>query len=989
MSDDSSLDSLKARLSDVREWYQYPAVGILFVFMLWVRLRSMDRFYVNGEVLFTGNDAWYHLRQIEYIVANWPQTMPFDPWTHFPYGTSVGQFGTVFDQLIATAALIVGLGSPSEQLIREALLVAPAVFGALCIIPTYLIGRRLGGRAGGVFAALIVAILPGQFLFRGLVGFSDHNIAEPFFQSFGVLALMIALTAAERNPVIWEQVTDRDFSGMRSTLLWSVVAGTAIALYIWMWPPGVLLVGIAGVYFAIKLAVDYLAGRSPDHIATVAVVSMGTTAILVALPFSRMSFSSSQFSLVQPVVALSVAIGAIFMAWLARQWDANDLDPSLYPVTIAGIGILGALGTWIALPNVFNYFQRNVVRIVGFNTGAATRTIQEAQPFLQGQGFFNAVFGYYGLAFFSALVGLGILAYRTYDGEHSAEYLFVIVWALFITAAAFTQVRFNYYLAIPVAVLNAPIAAAVLDRDLSGFGLAGVERLRDIEGTHVMTIALVLIVVVAPLAIGVGSGSGSGPSIRPAYQVGNSTGPSGGYLAWQGPLQWMSENTPAEGDWNGSGNTDLMDYYGTYAQTEDYDYPAGAYGVMSWWDYGHWITVTGERIPNANPFQQGATEAANFLLSQSEGSATDVLETVSEDDAETRYVVLDHQMAIPSGRSKFAAPITFQTLDSSWDLSTFYNGFYVYGGQQQGYSFAGFLKNDAYWNSTMVRLYRFHGSAVEPSTTVYRWADQGQFLRGSSLVVKLGPQTGNATQSFQNVSAAREFVRNNPRAQVGGLRAPGKYVEALEHFRLVKASSAPAPQSVLFRELLQDPIRNNWPFTKVFERVPGATVQVEGPPNTLITASVSMNMTTVGRSFTYTQRARTGDDGVATFTLPYSTTGYAQWGPENGHTNVAVRADGQYTFTTSDLSGPGDDTLVVYNATADISEGAVIGEAAGPGTIELTREEVDTGGGNESNTSAYAPLPLSLESGSEDHEEGASLSVHGPSLQAPVTRTLA
>ena len=31
-------------------------------------------------------------------------------------------------------------------------------------------------------------------------------------------------------------------------------------------------------------------------------------------------------------------------------------------------------------------------------------------------------------------------------------------------------------------------------------------------------------------------------------------------------------------------------------------------------DYGHWITTLGERIPTANPFQQNARQAANFLL---------------------------------------------------------------------------------------------------------------------------------------------------------------------------------------------------------------------------------------------------------------------------------------------------------------------------------------------------------------------------------------
>lgn len=95
--------------------------------MFWVRMQKYSQFIRNGEVYFSGNDAWYQLRETNYIVRNFPFTMPFDPWTGFPVGTYVGQFGTLYDQLIALAALIIGLGSPSDTLIAKTLLVAPPV----------------------------------------------------------------------------------------------------------------------------------------------------------------------------------------------------------------------------------------------------------------------------------------------------------------------------------------------------------------------------------------------------------------------------------------------------------------------------------------------------------------------------------------------------------------------------------------------------------------------------------------------------------------------------------------------------------------------------------------------------------------------------------------------------------------------------------------------------------------------------------------------
>ena len=82
----------------------------------------------------------------------------------------------------------------------------------------------------------------------------------------------------------------------------------------------------------------------------------------------------------------------------------------------------------------------------------------------------------------------------------------------------------------------------------------------------------------------------------------------------------MAENTPEPVTY-ANPDGDPLDYYGQYDRTGDFEYPEGAYGVLSWWDYGHWITGEGERIANANPFQQNVREAADFLLAQDEEEA--------------------------------------------------------------------------------------------------------------------------------------------------------------------------------------------------------------------------------------------------------------------------------------------------------------------------------------------------------------------------------
>ena len=63
-----------------------------------------------------------------------------------------------------------------------------------------------------------------------------------------------------------------------------------------------------------------------------------------------------------------------------------------------------------------------------------------------------------------------------------------------------------------------------------------------------------------------------------------------------------------------------------------YAYPDAAYGIMSWWDYGHLIETVGHRIPNANPFQQGigsvttgVAGSSPFFLAENESQAEKVL----------------------------------------------------------------------------------------------------------------------------------------------------------------------------------------------------------------------------------------------------------------------------------------------------------------------------------------------------------------------------
>ncbi|EMA50080.1 MULTISPECIES: oligosaccharyl transferase, archaeosortase A system-associated [Halococcus] len=930
-------------LDAVESWYHVPLLVVLVGFMFWIRVRNWRRFVVDGEVLFSGNDAWYHLRQVEYTVVNWPSTLPFEPWTSFPTGTAIGQFGTLYDQIVATAALVIGLGSPSEQTTALTLLFAPAVFGTLVAIPAYFLAKRFGGRFGGVVGVAILALSPSTLLARSVAGFSDHHAAEAFFQVLAVAVIVIALTVAEREKPVYEQFVERDVSSLRRPIGWAVLAGIAISVYIWVWPPGLLLVGIFGVFLLVALPAAYLRGESPEHVAIVSAVALSVVGVLTLVTFQSTEISVTSFSLLHPALAFLGAIGCVFMAWLARTVEARDLPGLAYPGTILGLFVAGAVVMAVATPSLFEYFLNQLERIVGLGSSATSLTVGEAQPpFQAGVPFGEAVnqaLGFfrnsYGLAFFTGIAGAVVLMVRLALGrsKQPAAAVFVLVWTALMIAATLTQTRFDYYLIVPICVLNAVLVGELIRFLASSDAATG---LRNLEAYQVLTVLAVVLLITAPLVVGSGAAltSAGGHADERSY-------PGSTVRGWSGSLDWMANNTPAEGTYGGHNNS--MDYYGEYERTDDFDYPDGAYGVLSWWDYGHWITTLGERIPTANPFQQNARQAANFLLADDVSRANEITRT--EDGEGVRYVMIDWRMADPAGGALFTAPFTWYN-DGPLSIYDDVTPIVTQQPGSQQPSLAFYAYEQRHYETMRTRLYSFHGSAVEPEPVVVDY--ESPIPQGDSTAQASVP-SGNesAIKRFDNMSAARAFVEEDGSAQIGGVGAyPQERVAALEHYRLADASQQPSRQLAqsLFQRLQATglnaselvPTSPSW--VKTFERVPGATVEGTGPANTTVEATVEMGMPGSESTFNYTQQATTDDQGAFTMTLPYSTTGYDQWGTEQGATNVSVQANGPYTFQTP-VEGGGDNATR-WNATTDVSEGAVIGRTNESVTVDLQQESV-------------------------------------------------
>ncbi len=867
--------------------------------MFSTRIKPYSSYFINDQIYLAGNDPWYHLRMVTYTVHHWPSTMPFDPWTNFPYGTHVGQFGTLYDQIVATFALIVGLGSPSSELIITVLILTPALIGSLLVFPTYFIAKHFGGKSGGIFAASLLALFPGVFFQRSIAGFADHHVAEVFFQAMAILTLLFAINVILEERPVWELIETKDFHSLKRSMVWGILVGISTLLYLWVWPPGVILLGIFGIFFLIRLTRDHLSGFNTDYVAFLGTISMTFVGLLllisVDIPFpaeitSGLNFRVTSISLLHPMIAFSIAVGCAFLAWLSRFLSNRTLPRWWYPISLFVLLCLSVLVLHVLFPDVFGILRRNLIRTFGFNISAGTRTIAEAVSFLSladpelGISWVDVIRQEYGYAFFIALLTPFISLKNYMDGKKSESgILLLFIWSLLIGAAAFTQGRFNYYLVVPIAVLNAYAFKYFLQQ-------LNIGKIRTIKPYQFGAIIVVILLLMVPLAIPIQIGS-NGTEPLSTYTVFDITDsiPLEEVSRWDPALLWMKTETPAVGNYGGANNE--LDYYATVKSNNlgknaagDFAYMDGTYGVMSWWDYGHWMLLRAERIPVSNPFQENAAISANYLLAQSELESEQILSEIDEGSG-VRYVAIDWQMVAPG--AKLHGPATFKEGVSILDYQN-----YLFQEVSGEYQLAHLLHTPSYYNAQMVRLYHYHGSAISPAPVVIDWQPIPGFNPEHYRSHQKNEESSTIFSNFDTLDEARYFTQNNPTSQIGGIGTfSSEEIPALEHYRLVYATPDVVQISPYY-------VHTPSSWVKIFERVPGATIIGMAPPNTSISAMVAMHVPTTNSTFHYVQHTTSDSSGEFKMVVPYSTSGYGDLTPQDGYTNVDVRALGPYYFTT-------------------------------------------------------------------------------------------
>ncbi len=828
-------------------WY----AGVLLAFLISFYLRAvipLRSVFVGNEVIFSSeSDAWYHMMLAISTALN-HQLPWFDPMTYFPHGTPI-PFGPFDSWGIALISLIAGLGHPSIYTIDTIGAFFPAIQGALLVIPVYFIGREIGGKSCGLISSLIIAVLPGQIFERSVLGFTDHHISESLLSAFVIMFFLLAISSGK--DMRFESIK-RDWATLKKPLIYSALAGISLGLYIDAWASGFLFEGIILIFIAFQSISDHLKNKNAEYLGISGAITFLIAALMV-LPFIQpfYGFSNYYYSLFQPTILLLGMAAALFISFLSKLVKDRGINRYYFPGILAAIAILGLIILSVAIPSFtgplfagFNIFQPKA--------GGAS-TVAEASPLLMEGGQFSLdgiQANFPGISvilspFFLSLVALVLLSIY-YIRTQRNTYLLAIIWSIIVLFLTLAQVRFAYYYGVNVALLSGFLASWVLQK-------AGSSKLKDwatqskdpvklltsnLKGAAVIVLILILIIY---------------PSVSVSILTAQyaSSGPEND---WMSSVAWLGNNTPSPG----------MDIYTIYQRPPDsqqYPYPTTAYGVMSWWDYGHYIETIGHRMPNANPFQQGIgnlsaniSGSSPFFLSESEDQAENVLANLDKSRSpyqNTRYVMIDWEMAT----SKFYA----MTAWSAVPITNYYGIFYQPQGNQlvpiEAY-------RDAFFKTMTARLFFFDGSETPVSNAfaiAYQTFDQNGTLLPviveQPLISSNYSELVNYVNESKNKGYESEILsENNPTSISSSLP-----LVALKHYRLVHESESTVTYT-------------GQKYVKTFEHVPGAVIKGKAPAGTNVTISVPI-ITNQNREFTYSQSNTTDASGNFMLVVPYSTEG--------------------------------------------------------------------------------------------------------------------
>ena len=338
--------------------------------------------------------------------------------------------------------------STRPEIIKYALMVPPIMAAAMVPL-VFLLVRKISDWKSAIIASGFVAIVGGQYFFRSLYGYLDHHIAEVLFGTLFILAYVYCMWWAKEHPV---DLSKRET--LIKPVIFALLAGVAYILGLFTMPTMILFALIIGVFTVIQFIWDFYRKQSSDYLLLTNVVTFGfATVAFFIVGVRNPGLELGNYSIAHPITYIIFILGTIFLYLLSRYLKGKKAY--IYPFGIIAIGIVGIAVLAAVAPQIYNYFISGIIDFFGQNSYYLT--IQEARSWTLAEAWetFN-----YSLILMAG--GLLVLLYRSWKEERPDQHV-ILIWSVFMLIAAWQHIRYEYYLAVNIAVLAGICVGFVFD----------------------------------------------------------------------------------------------------------------------------------------------------------------------------------------------------------------------------------------------------------------------------------------------------------------------------------------------------------------------------------------------------------------------------------------------------------------------------------------------------------------------------------------------
>lgn len=509
------------------------------------------------EPIIKAFDPNMQVRAGEYILENgfinfllWHDNLS---WV--PYGREVGSslYLAVPITIVLLYKFITFLGFSIT--VEFAAYLVPVVFGTIGVFFTYLLGKELISKRAGLFASLIMVVIPA-YVSRSIAGFVDN-------ESLGVLFTVMTF-------YFFIRAYSRDSNGS------AILAGISMALLGSSWGAFRFAYDLMPLYaLVIVITGNYSQRFLRTYVTTVSV----STLLMLTIP--RLG---GEFVLSTEGIA---PIGMI--AFLVLYGIMQNLSETLNPAAFRRVLVY----TFIVLVAVIGGFFL-VLILVGSIAGIGDKFISVLLPESRNSlPLIDSVSEHLPLAWgnlyanLSTLVFFLPLAIYFAIKKPTEKNLFILTFGLVTIYFSGSMVRLMLLLAPAAAILT----AFAIDNMLKSYALAGHGRIKLTKrtmsrksigsGDAVKAYSMVFFLMIVMLTSGVVTAVDrfSNPELTPTLDG----TPNGALTDWLDAFDWMQEHTSYYN------YTNIENYGGFTANNAP---PV----MLSWWDYGYYITARGDTM---------------------------------------------------------------------------------------------------------------------------------------------------------------------------------------------------------------------------------------------------------------------------------------------------------------------------------------------------------------------------------------------------------